>query len=189
MKLKILSILLFFLNINYAQSIEYKILNSKLDENKKIILEIVLSNKTDVNYVINKNFTFENKAPDFSSGSYTKVNIFKNDSVAIRIAKVKFETLTKRSKNIKKYDVFFIKSNTSETISFCLDDFLTLEEKIGLKMKMSLNSDLSISLNLYQSGSLNIKKKKILSKMRKENYTIFRGQINTNKVLLNNTKP
>lgn len=185
MKLKILSILLLFLNINYAQSLEYKILNSKRDENKKIILEIVLSNKTDVNYVINKNFTFENKAPDFSSGSYTKVNIFKNDSVETRIAEVKFEKLTERNKNIKKYDVFFIKSNTSETISFCLDDFLTEGEKIGLKMKMISNSDLSISLNLYQSGFLNIKKKKILTKMRKENYMIFRGQINTNKVPLN----
>ena len=52
-------------------------------------------------------------------------------------------------------------------------------------MKTMLNSDLSISLSFYQSGSLNIKKKKILSKMRKENYTIFRGQINTNKVPLN----
>lgn len=185
MKLKILSILLFFLNLNYAQSLEYKILNSKLDENKKIILEIVLSNKTDVNYVINKNFTFENKAPDFSSGSYTKVNIFKNDSVETRIAEVKFEKLTERNKNIKKYDLFFIKSNTSETISFCLDDFLTEGEKIGLKMKMISINDLSISLNLYQSGFLNIKKKKILAKMRKENYEIFRGQINTNKVPLN----
>ena len=52
-------------------------------------------------------------------------------------------------------------------------------------MKMISNSDLSISLNLYQSGFLNIKKKKILAKMRKENYMVFRGQINTNKVPLN----
>lgn len=185
MKLKFLSIALFVFSMGYAQSIEYKILNAKLDENKKIILEIVLSNKTNENYVINKNFTFENKAPDFSSGSYTKVNIFKNDSVAIRIAEVKFETLTKRNKNIKKYDVFFIKSNTSETISFCLNDYLSEAEKIGLGMKMMLNSELSISLNFYQSGVLNIKKKKILAKIRKENYVIFRGQMNTNKVRLN----
>ena len=90
MKLKFLSIALFVFSMGYAQSIEYKILNAKLDENKKIILEIVLSNKTNENYVINKNFSFESEAPDFSSGSYTKVNIFKDDSVAIRIAKVKF---------------------------------------------------------------------------------------------------
>ena len=61
MKLKFLSITLFLFSLNYAQNIEYKILNSKLDEKNKIILEIVLSNRTNVNYVINKNFTFENK--------------------------------------------------------------------------------------------------------------------------------
>ena len=78
MKLKLLLIVLLVFNLNYSQGIEYQILNANLDQNNKIILKLLFINRTNVNYVINNNFVLENKVPDFSSGSYTKVNIFKN---------------------------------------------------------------------------------------------------------------
>ncbi|OXB20620.1 hypothetical protein B0A80_18865 [Flavobacterium tructae] len=184
MRAILLIFFLSFFNFNYCQDVKIELLNAKTTTDNKVILTLKINNNSNENYVINKNFTFEDKAPDFSSSSYTKVNVFENDSVVTRISAVKFEKLTERNKNIKKYDVFFIKRNTSEIISFCLDDFLTEGEKIGLKMKMISLSNLSISLDLYQSGFLNIKKKKILNRIRKENYMIFRGQISTNKVLL-----
>ncbi|MNK74863.1 hypothetical protein D3C87_943850 [compost metagenome] len=61
-----------------------------------------------------------------------------------------------------------------------MDDFLSEAEKIGLKMKMITEENLSINLVFYQSSLSDIKKRKISSKMRKENFIIFTGKISTN---------
>jgi hypothetical protein len=163
-----------------------ELLNAKITTDNKVLLTLKINNNSDVNYVINNNFTFADTKPDFSLGTFAKFNLFVNDTIKTQIMIVRFENEGSRNCNLKKNDVFFIKNNSEELINICLNDYLSEAEKIGLGLKMISENDLSVSLDFYQSEFINIKKRKILSKMRKENYMIFRGQIKTNKVLLNN---
>lgn len=189
MRTKFLIFFLSFLSLGYSQDVKMELLNAKITTDNKVLLTLKINNNSDVNYVINNNFTFEDAKPDFSFGTFAKFNLFVNDTIKTQIMTVRFENETSKNSNLKKYDVFFIKNNSEELINICLNDYLSEAEKIGLGLKMILENDLSVSLDFYQSQFINIKKRKIISKMRKENYMIFKGQINTNKVLLNNIKP
>lgn len=179
-------LLLSFLSFGNCQDVKMELLTAKIRTDHKIILTLKINNNSDINYVINNNFTFEDTKPDYSFGTFVKLNLFINDTVNTKITTVKFQQMVNRNSNFKKQEVFFIKNNSEEIINICLNDYLSEAERIGLGMKIISENDLSINLDFYQSDFIEIRKRKFLAKMRKENYVVFRGQINTNKVLLEN---
>jgi hypothetical protein len=185
MKSLFLIIFIFVGTFCNSQEVSIELLEAKKNKKCQISLTLKIYNQSNKNYVINNNFTFQEAKPDFSLGTFVKFNLFEHDTINVAVTDVHFEKDKNKNYNSRKDEFFFIKSNSEEIINIWLDDFLSEAEKIGLKMKMIEQEDLSISLVIYQSAFVNIKKRKILSKMRKENSSFFMGKISTNKVHLN----
>jgi hypothetical protein len=172
---------MFFNYFLFSQDIKYNIINASINLKSQIFIEIEIINNTNTNYVFNNFFTLLNNIPEFSINSYTKINFFKNDSI-INVANVRFENKKDKELNFKRNEVFFVKANSIENFSFVLQDYLSETEKIGLMFKLIKKENLEISFNFYQSDSINIKSKKIVQKIRNENYFIYNGEIIVNKV-------
>ena len=188
MNIKFLIFFLSFLSFGYCQDVRIQLLEAKISMDNKILLTLMIDNNSDKNYVINNNFIFESKTSDFLFETFVKLNFFVDDTINAKIVNVHFEKQTTRNFNDKKLEVFFIKSNSEELINICLNDYLSEAEKIGLGLKIISEDHLGLSLDFYQSEFINIRKRKILNKMKKENYIVFRGQIKTNKVILDNKR-
>jgi len=184
MKIVFLTIFLFVINFCHSQELRMELLKAKRNKKSEILLTLKIDNHSNTNYFMNNNFTLQDERSDSSLGSFIKINLFEDDTINVAVTDVHFEKDKNKNYNSRKDDFFLIKSNSEEIINICLDDFLSEAEKIGLKMKMITQENLSINLVFYQSSLSDIKKRKISSKIRKENFIVFTGKISTNRLHL-----
>ncbi|MFH7012566.1 hypothetical protein ACHRV5_11890 [Flavobacterium sp. FlaQc-52] len=110
MRTRFLIFFLSFLSLGYGQDVNIELLNAKKTTDKKVLLTLKINNNSDVNYVINNNFTFGDTKPDFSLGTFVKFNLFVNDTIKTQIMTVRFENERSKNYSQKKYDVFLLKT-------------------------------------------------------------------------------